>query len=200
MMTRVFLGLFGLFSVPYGIYCFVRPGFLEMFAGVAAVSTTGTVELRAMYGGLQTGFGALALLGAFRPTFAPTALLATAFLCAGLGLFRLMGALAAGEVSSYTAQGLIFEFGASVAAAALWRRWPSPAPHCCRPPASGGQRTRVDSPASRRWGVVPSRAAGSSMPGPLGGTNALPTATASRAMWKCLLQRERHTYSILEVA
>ena len=46
MGARIFLGLFGLLSIPYGIYCFLRPGFLEAFAGVAATSTTGTVELR----------------------------------------------------------------------------------------------------------------------------------------------------------
>jgi hypothetical protein len=127
MIERVFLGLFGIFSLPYGIYCFARPEFLESFAGIAAISTTGTVELRAMYGGLQAGFGALALLGALRPAFVPSALLATAFLCAGLGLFRLLGTFMAGEVSSYTAQGLGFEFGATIVAVALWRRSPVPA-------------------------------------------------------------------------
>jgi hypothetical protein len=127
VIARIFLGLFGLFSVPYGIYCFARPEFLEAFAGVAAVSTTGTIEIRAMYGGLQTAFGALALLGAFRPRFAPTALLVTAFLCAGLGAFRLLGALAAGEVSSYTAQGLGFELASAAAALVLWWRLPEPA-------------------------------------------------------------------------
>src|SRR5262249_47837434 len=101
MGARIFLGLFGLISLPYGLYCFLHPDFLGPFAGVSATSTTGTVELRAMYGGLQAGFGALALLGAFRPAFTRTALLSTAFLCAGLGSFRLLGALAAGEVSSY---------------------------------------------------------------------------------------------------
>ena len=85
MAARVFLALFGLLSLPYGLYCFVDPGFLGPFAGVAATSTTGTVELRAMYGGLQTGFGALALLGALRPGLLRPALLATALLCAGLG-------------------------------------------------------------------------------------------------------------------
>ena len=128
MITRIFLGLFGIFSVPYGLYCFARPEFLEAFAGVSAVSSTGTVELRAMYGGLQTGFGALALLGALRPAFAPTALLATAFLRAGLGLFRLMGTIAADEISSYTAQGLGFELTATLVAVALWRRGQAPTP------------------------------------------------------------------------
>jgi hypothetical protein len=126
--ARIFLGLFGLLSIPYGIFCFVRPGFLDGFAGVAATSATGTVELRAMYGGLQTAFGALALLGALRPAFAHTALLTTAFLCAGLGSFRLLGAMAAGEVSSYTGQGLVFELASTAIAIFLLRRLPARVP------------------------------------------------------------------------
>jgi Domain of unknown function (DUF4345) len=128
MGARIFLGLFGLLSLPYGIYCFLHPDFLGPFAGVSATSTTGTVELRAMYGGLQTGFGALALVGALRPAFARTALLATAFLCAGLGSFRLLGAVAAGEVSSYTGQGLVFELGSTLVALLLLRRLPRALP------------------------------------------------------------------------
>ena len=121
MAARIFLAVFGLLSVLYGIYCFVDPGFLAAFAGVASTSTTGTTELKAMYGGLQTGFGALALFGALRPAHAPTILLATIFQFAGLGSFRLMGALAAGDFSSYTSQGIAFELGSTAIAFFLWR-------------------------------------------------------------------------------
>ena len=38
-------------------------------AGVAATNATGTVELRAMYGGLQTAIGALALLAGLSPAW-----------------------------------------------------------------------------------------------------------------------------------
>lgn len=121
MAARIFLAIFGLFSLAYGIYCFLQPGFLAEFAGVSALSTTGTVELQAMYGGLQTGFGALALFGALRPAYAPTILLATAFQCLGLGSFRLMGALSASEFSAYTSQGIAFELGSTLIAFFLWR-------------------------------------------------------------------------------
>ena len=121
MAARIFLAIFGLFSLSYGIYCFLQPGFLAEFAGVSALSTTGTVELQAMYGGLQTGFGALALFGALRPAYAPTILLATAFQCLGLGSFRLMGALSASEFSAYTSQGIAFELGSTLIAFFLWR-------------------------------------------------------------------------------
>jgi hypothetical protein len=116
------LGLFGLVATLFGIICFLNPGFLDAFAGVAATSTTGTVELRAMYGGMQMAFGVLALRGAIRPAFTHTALLVTAILCAGLGSCRLLGAIAATEVSSYTWGGLIFELGSSAFAALLFRR------------------------------------------------------------------------------
>lgn len=122
MGGRIFLGLFGLVAMSFGIICFVDPGFLDAFAGVAATSTTGTVELRAMYGGMQMALGVLAFLGAFLPAFTRTALLATAMLCAGLGSSRLLGAIAASEVSSYTRGGLVFELGSTAIAVLLLRR------------------------------------------------------------------------------
>jgi hypothetical protein len=121
MAARIFLAIFGLLSILYGIYCFIDPGFLADFAGVASTSPTGTTELKAMYGGLQTGFGALALFGALRPAHAPTILLATIFQLAGLGSFRLMGALAASDFSTYTTQGIAFELGSTAIAFYLWR-------------------------------------------------------------------------------
>ncbi len=121
MPARIFLAIFGLFSLPYGVYCFLRPSFLESFAGVAATTTTGTVELQAMYGGLQAGFGALALLGALKTAHTRTALLAAAFLCGGLALFRLLGAAGASELSAYTMQGLAFEIPSTAIALGLYR-------------------------------------------------------------------------------
>ena len=128
MAARIFLAFFGVLSLAYGIFCFLQPGFLADFAGVGALSTTGTVELQAMYGGLQTGFGALALFGALRPAYAPTILLATASQCLGLGSFRLMGALGASEFSAYTSQGIAFELGSALLAFFLWRAATQDAP------------------------------------------------------------------------
>lgn len=121
MAARIFLAIFGLVSLLYGIYCFIDPGALAGLAGVASTSATGTTELKAMYGGLQAGFGALALFGALRPENAPTILLATAFQCAGLGSFRLLGALSASEFSAYTTQGIAFELASTLVAFLLWR-------------------------------------------------------------------------------
>jgi hypothetical protein len=109
MVVRIFLGLSALIWLPYGLYCFVDPTFLAGAAGVASNSTTGTIELRAMYGGLQAGLGGLAGVGALRPLFARPALVTLAFLCSGLFLSRVTGAGIAGEYSAYTVWALGFE-------------------------------------------------------------------------------------------
>jgi hypothetical protein len=127
MAVRIFLGLSALLWLPYGLYCFFDPAFLAEAAGIASNSTTGTIELRAMYGGLQAGIGALAGLGAMRPRFARHALVLLAFLCSGLFLSRLAGAGIGGEFSSYTLSALGIEILSAGFALGLLARTPEPA-------------------------------------------------------------------------
>ncbi len=86
MATVIFLAISAALWLPYGLFCFANPGFLAEAAGVSAGTTTGTVELRAMYGGLQAGIGTLALTAIWRETLRRPALLCILFLCAGLAL------------------------------------------------------------------------------------------------------------------
>ena len=67
MIARIFLALSGLVWFPYGVYLFFQPGYLADAAGIVSTTATGNIELRAMYGGLQAGIGALAFAGALRP-------------------------------------------------------------------------------------------------------------------------------------
>ena len=108
--ARIFLGASALLWLPYGVYCFLHPEFLAGAGGVAALTPTGTTELRAMYGGLQMAIGAFALLGCLSDGARGSALLALAFLCAGLGSTRLVGAFVDGGFSAYTAGGVFFEW------------------------------------------------------------------------------------------
>ena|SRR3989442_10755212 len=117
-MARIFFALTALVWLPYGIFCFFQPGYLAEAAGVAATTTTGTIELRAMYGGLQAGIGAFALAAALRPALVRPALVASCFLFAGLAVARLLAAATTGELSSYTIAGLCLEWGST--ALALW--------------------------------------------------------------------------------
>ncbi len=121
MATVIFLAISAALWLPYGVYCFADPGFLAEAAGVAAGTTTGTVELRAMYGGLQAGIGTLALTAIWRETLRRPALLCIVFLCAGLALARFLGAAIAAEFSSYTIMGLFVEIGSVAFAGAVLR-------------------------------------------------------------------------------
>lgn len=121
MSARIFLAVVAVAFAPYGILCALNPELLGPFAGVAATSATGTIELRAMYGGLQTAFGLLAFAAVWRPSWVHAALLATAFACAGLGVVRLLGAIAASDFSGYTTTALAFELGSAAIAALLLR-------------------------------------------------------------------------------
>jgi hypothetical protein len=117
-MARVFLIIAGLMWLVYGVYILIVPGALAATAGLGALNTTGTIELRAMYGGLEGAVGLLALWGAFNPRLRRAGLAALAFTCTGLGATRLTSALVAGEFSTYTKQGLGLEIPLSLIA--IW--------------------------------------------------------------------------------
>lgn len=109
--NRNLLLILGLLFFPYGVYCFLVPGFLAEAAGVAATTPTGSTELRAMYGGLQAGFGLLLLAAARDARLHLAAFAALAFLVPGLASTRLIGSFMDGGLSAYTAGALVFEFG-----------------------------------------------------------------------------------------
>ncbi len=123
-MLRAFLAVSALIWLPYGLLCFFDPSALEEIAGIGSYSVTGTVELRAMYGGLQAALGVLAGAACFRPSLQRPALLALAFACAGLFTARLLGAVIGGEFSSYTAMGLMLEILSCTFATRLAARAP----------------------------------------------------------------------------
>lgn len=127
LAARVFLFFSAVVWLPYGLFCFFQPSFLVEAAGVGASSLTGTIELRAMYGGLETGIGLLVLSAACRPALLRSALVVLAFLCSGLALARLGGIILDGDLSAYTICALAFE---TVSAGLAWgflRRTPDDA-------------------------------------------------------------------------
>ncbi len=117
-MARAFLIIAGLMWIAYGLYMLFVPQALAATAGVSALNGTGTIELRAMYGGLEAAVGVLALWGGFAAGLRRAGLAALAFTCTGLGATRLISAVLAGEFSTYTIQGLCLEIPLSVLA--LW--------------------------------------------------------------------------------
>lgn len=126
-MLRVFLAISALVWLPYGLYCFFDPAYLSGAAGVASASATGTIELRAMYGGLQAALGVLAAAACVQASLQRPALLALAFLCAGLFTARLLGAVLGGDFSPYTMFALVFELLSCTFATRLVAALPRPA-------------------------------------------------------------------------
>ena len=118
MFARIFLVLSAVLWLPYGLYCLLQPHSLAETAGIAATTPTGITELRAMYGGLQTAIGVLALVGAIRGSVTRAALVAVGTLTFGLGSARLLGLLIDGGFTGYTGMGLGFEW-----TSALVSRW-----------------------------------------------------------------------------
>jgi hypothetical protein len=118
-MIRAFLSINALIWFPYGAYLFIVPGALEGIAGIAATSATGSIEIRAMYGGLQMAIGALCGAGLLRSALERSALTAVAFLTAGLFTTRVLGAVSAGELSAYTIAALLLELSLSATAGRL---------------------------------------------------------------------------------
>lgn len=116
---RAFLTFNALVWLPYGLYLFVFPDTLEGIAGVATMSATATIEIRAMYGGLQMAIGVLCGVALLRASFVRPALIAVAFLTGGLFTTRLLGAAWAMEVSQYTAGALLLEIVLTASATRL---------------------------------------------------------------------------------
>lgn len=106
----------------FGLVLLAFPGLLGG-VGVEAVSPSGTVELRAFYGGLELGLAAFLLLALFRPAWHRSAL--TLELCALGGIVVARGAalmLTGGEANAivygaWAGEGAM----ALLAAVALWR-------------------------------------------------------------------------------
>jgi len=127
MALRLFLWISASVWFLYGVFCFAQPSFLVDAAGVSATSTTGTTELRAMYGGLQAALGALAAAALLRPALVQPALVTLAFVTAGLAAGRLGGVALDGGLSSYTVVGLAYETASATIAVWLLSRGPEEA-------------------------------------------------------------------------
>jgi hypothetical protein len=119
--TRILLILSVLIWLPYGLYCTFVPGYLSEAAGVVGATPTGITEIRAMYGGLEAGVGAMCLFALLRPNFARSALIAVCFLTGGLFLARVIGFALDDSGSSYTYATLVFESSYALIAGVLAR-------------------------------------------------------------------------------
>lgn len=87
----IYLWLNGLVFVGYGLACLWMPSLPAGYAGLELATSSGTVEVVAMYGGLQAGFGVLLIVGARDASRRGAILLALACVVGGLASARLIG-------------------------------------------------------------------------------------------------------------
>ena len=138
MATRVFLAINAALFIVYGLMCLASPGIVAEQTGMQIATGDASAEMRAMYGGLQTALGLLALAAVLRPELTRAVLLAFVFLFFGLASGRLVGIVIDAGVGSYNFAAFGFEvlFGAlsalllvrtSTAASTAVRAAPSPA-------------------------------------------------------------------------
>ncbi|MEE2674579.1 MAG: DUF4345 family protein [Myxococcota bacterium] len=109
MATKVFLGLNALLFIGYGLACLASPSLVAESTGMVLTSGVASTEVRAMYGGLQTAIGLLALLGILRPGTQAAVLLALGFLFVGLASGRMLGILIDPEPGIYNIGAVAFE-------------------------------------------------------------------------------------------
>ena len=120
--ATIVLALYGAMFVVIGVMAAVAPGTMaEALKLAEPVSAQALVELRAVYGGLQLGFGLLYLMAALMPALRPFAYLALIVLFSPLLAARVAGLALDGGFDGYMAMALVFE-AASVALGIAGRR------------------------------------------------------------------------------
>lgn len=122
MLGKFVLFISAVSFISYGIVCLMTPHVPVGYAGLGIASGDGYAEIGAMYGGLQTGFGLVCLLGALRAELFRPVLLVIAVVVGCLALGRLYST-ATGElpVGAYTWGAMVYEFATAILAALALR-------------------------------------------------------------------------------
>lgn len=123
MLGKVILWISALIFVVYGLMCLFSPALPAGYAGLTMDTGDAFVEIGAMYGGLQTGFGLFCMFGALRSDFYRPALTSILLLVGGLALGRLYSTLTGSEpVGGYTYGAMTFEFSTAILAGLALRK------------------------------------------------------------------------------
>jgi hypothetical protein len=123
VLGKVILWISAIVFIPYGLLCLFDPALPAGYAGLTMGSGDAFAETGAMYGGLQTGFGAFCLLGALRKEFFRPALTAILLMVGGLAVARLYSTVTSADpVGTYTWAAMAFEFTTAILAGIALRK------------------------------------------------------------------------------
>lgn len=123
MSGKILLWLVGAIFTVYGIACLVSPELPAGYAGLVISNGDAYIEMAAMYGGLQTGFGLFCILCAINPGLRRAGLLMLVMCVGGLALTRLYTAWDTDWLATgYTWGALAFELTTMVLAIAALKK------------------------------------------------------------------------------
>ncbi len=114
MFPQLLLGISGAIFLGYGVLCWIDPEIPADYAGLFIATHNGYAEMAAMYGGLQSGFGLVLILGALIPKYRHAALwlvlICIGSLAAGRGSIAFSNLDSSFQVNN-TSLGLAFSSG-----------------------------------------------------------------------------------------
>ncbi len=123
MLGKVVLWVSALMFMAYGVVCLFSPALPAGYAGLSMNTGDALVEIGAMYGGLQTGFGIFCLMGALRKDLYRPALISLVLLVGGLALARLFTVVTSDAVvGTYTYGAMVYEFTTAILAGLALRK------------------------------------------------------------------------------
>jgi hypothetical protein len=125
-LARIALLVNGVLFASYGLLCLVMPETLTGAATLGLTTTVASIEVRAMYGGLELALGVLFLLAASRPTLLEAGLITGVTIFSGLGLARLLGIVLDGGPGTYNIVAVIYELTAAAVMLVAFGRVGSP--------------------------------------------------------------------------
>ena len=107
--------------LPWGLLCIFDVSGIADIIGVVGVTPSGNSDLRAMYGGVQTAVGLMAVWALYNPRFFRNFLINLAFVCSCLALSRTYGLFVDDSSRGYTWGVLAYEYFAAISSM-LWLR------------------------------------------------------------------------------
>ena len=123
MLGKIILWISAIIFISYGLTCLYSPDIPAGYAGLSMTNGDAFVEIGAMYGGLQTGFGLFCLLAALNPDYQKSGLILLVLCIGSLALTRFYTTLIVSEpVAIYTWGAMAYEFSTALLAAVALRK------------------------------------------------------------------------------
>ena len=102
--------------LPWGLICIFNTDLIASVIGVSSITESGTTDIRAMYGGVQTAIGLMAALALLNRRYFPNLLFCLAFMGSCLALSRSYGLAMDNSSTLYTWGVIAYEYFAAISA------------------------------------------------------------------------------------